>query len=46
MALTAAGGGALAGVIVGWLGYSALSLVAELLALAVVAAGVLVRARD
>ncbi|MCF6377490.1 MFS transporter [Nocardioides KLBMP 9356] len=46
MALTAAGGGALAGVVVGWWGYSALSVVAELLALAVVAAGVLVRARD
>ncbi|MDR7255246.1 MFS family permease [Nocardioides sp. BE266] len=46
MALTAAGGGALAGVIVGWLGYSALSVFAELLALTVVAAGVFVRARD
>jgi len=46
MALTAAGGGALAGAIVGWLGYSALSVFAELLALSVVAAGVLVRVRD
>ena len=46
MALTAAGGGALAGVIVGWLGYSALAVFAELLALAVVVAGALVRVRD
>ena len=43
MSLTAAGGGALAGVIVGWLGYSALAVFAELLALSVVVAGVLVR---
>lgn len=39
MALTAAGGGALAGVIVGSLGYAALALFAALLALAVVVAG-------
>ncbi|GAB3033393.1 MFS transporter [Nocardioides flavus (ex Wang et al. 2016)] len=39
MALTAAGGGALAGVIVGALGYSALAMFAALLAGAVVAAG-------
>ena len=45
MALTAAGGGALAGVVVAWWGYSALALVAMLLALAVVAAGTVVRAR-
>jgi MFS family permease len=46
MALTAAGGGALAGVIVGLLGYSALAVFAELLALAVVVAGTLVRVRN
>lgn len=40
MALTAAGGGALAGVIVGGLGYPALATFAALLAGAVVAAGV------
>lgn len=45
MSLTAAGGGALAGVVVGTWGYSALSLLAEALALVVVASGVLVRAR-
>ena len=39
MALTAAGGGALAGVIVGWLGYPALAVFAALLAAAVVVAG-------
>ncbi|GAA1450788.1 MFS transporter [Mycobacterium cookii] len=43
MALTAAGGGAFAGVIVGALGYPALALFAALLALAVVAAGRLTR---
>lgn len=46
MSLTAAGGGALAGVIVGALGYSALALFAELMALTVVVAGTQVRARD
>ncbi|WP_374455264.1 MFS transporter [Nocardioides sp.] len=45
MSLTAAGGGALAGVIVGALGYSALALFAELMAFAVVVAGVQARAR-
>lgn len=45
MSLTAAGGGALAGVIVGALGYSALALFAELMALTVVVAGTQVRAR-
>ena len=39
MALTAAGGGALAGVIVGALGYPALAAFAALLATAVVVAG-------
>lgn len=43
MALTAAGGGAFAGVIVGGLGYPALALFAALLALAVVVAGRLTR---
>ena len=43
MALTAAGGGAFAGVIVGALGYPALALFAALLALAVVVAGRLTR---
>jgi MFS family permease len=43
MALTAAGGGALAGVIVGVLGYSALAAFAALLAGAVVAAGRITR---
>ena len=43
MALTAAGGGAFAGVIVGGLGYPALALFAGLLALAVVVAGRLTR---
>ncbi len=43
MALTAAGGGAFAGVIVGSLGYPALALFAALLALAVVVAGRLTR---
>lgn len=43
MALTAAAGGGLAGVIVGSLGYAALALFAALLALSVVAAGALVR---
>lgn len=43
MALTAAGGGAFAGVIVGGLGYPALALFAAALALAVVAAGRLTR---
>lgn len=43
MALTAAGGGAFAGVIVGGLGYPALALFAALLALAVVVAGQLTR---
>lgn len=46
MSLTAAGGGALAGVVVGSWGYSALAVLAEALALVVVLAGVLVRARD
>lgn len=46
MSLTAAGGGALAGVVVGSWGYSALSLLAEALALVVVAAGALVRSRS
>jgi MFS family permease len=46
MSLTAAGGGALAGVVVGALGYSALALFAELMAFVVVVAGVQVRARD
>ncbi len=40
MALTAAGGGALAGVIVGWSGYPMLAAFAALLGAAVVAAGV------
>jgi MFS family permease len=43
MALTAAGGGALAGVIVGWLGYPALATFAALLAGAVVIAGTVTR---
>lgn len=43
MALTAAGGGALAGVIVGWLGYPALAMFAALLAGAVVVAGTVAR---
>ena len=43
MALTAAGGGAFAGVIVGGLGYPALALFAAVLALAVVVAGRLTR---
>jgi MFS family permease len=43
MALTAAGGGALAGVIVGWLGYPALATFAALLAGAVVVAGTVTR---
>lgn len=43
MALTAAGGGAFAGVIVGGLGYPALALFAALLALTVVVAGRLTR---
>ncbi|NPC44228.1 MFS transporter [Nocardioides sp. zg-1230] len=43
MALTAAGGGALAGVIVGWLGYPALAMFAALLAGAVVVAGTVTR---
>lgn len=43
MALTAAGGGALAGVIVGWLGYPALAMFAALLAGAVVVAGTFTR---
>jgi MFS family permease len=43
MALTAAGGGALAGVIVGWLGYPALAMFAALLAGAVVVAGMVTR---
>lgn len=46
MALTAAGGGALAGVIVGSLGYAALALFAALLALAVVLAGGVTRRHD
>jgi MFS family permease len=45
MALTAAGGGALAGVIVGWLGYPALAIFAALLAVTVVVAGPLTRPR-
>jgi MFS family permease len=43
MALTAAGGGALAGVIVGELGYPALATFAALLAVAVVVAGAVTR---
>jgi MFS family permease len=43
MSLTAAGGGALAGVIVAWLGYPALAAFAGLLALTVVASGQLAR---
>lgn len=43
MALTAAGGGALAGLIVGWLGYPALATFAALLAGAVVVAGTVTR---
>ncbi|PKH41310.1 Predicted arabinose efflux permease, MFS family [Nocardioides alpinus] len=46
MALTAAGGGALAGVIVGGLGYPALAAFAALLAGAVVVAGRLMRPRS
>ncbi|NYE38808.1 MFS family permease [Nocardioides cavernae] len=46
MALTAAGGGAFAGVVVGTWGYAALAVLAELLAACVVVAGVLVRTRD
>lgn len=46
MALTAAGGGGLAGVVVGSLGYAALALLAALLALGVVVAGGLVRRHD
>ncbi|WP_210441211.1 MFS transporter [Nocardioides xinjiangensis] len=45
MSLTAAGGGALAGVVVGWLGYPALALFAALLAATVVVAGRLTRDR-
>jgi MFS family permease len=44
MSLTAAGGGALAGLIVGWLGYPVLAMFAAVLALAVLAAGVRVGA--
>jgi MFS family permease len=40
MSLTAAGGGALAGLVVGWLGYPVLAMCAALLALAVLGAGV------
>lgn len=43
MSLTAAGGGALAGVIVAWLGYPALAAFAGLLALTVVVSGRLAR---
>lgn len=43
MSLTAAGGGALAGVIVAWLGYPALAAFAGLLALTVVVSGQLAR---
>ena len=46
MSLTAAGGGALAGVIVGALGYPALATFAALLAAAVVVAGTVTRRRS
>ena len=45
MSLTAAGGGALAGPIVGSLGYPVLAMFAGVLALAVLGAGVVARAR-